>query len=84
MIAIRDMLNQIQWDPSFAGSSYELAIYDRIEDCLIRIPYGELEFEEGNHFAVFLHREDENPITIPLHRVREVYRDGVCIWRRPS
>ena len=29
-------------------------------------------------------RFEDLPDDLPLHRIREVWRDGVCIWRRPE
>jgi uncharacterized protein (UPF0248 family) len=84
MLPIRDLLNRIRWDREFGKSFFEVGILDHIEQKIIRIPFTKIHFEE--HGRLFIHFEDDlgDTLTIPFHRIREVYRDGHLIWQRPD
>lgn len=82
MEPVRDLLNRIRWDREFGAGVFELGIYDRIRDAVDRVPLAAVRFEEGNAFAFSLRDEAGELRTIPLHRVREVYKDGALIWKR--
>lgn len=82
MEPIRDLLNRIRWDREFGAGRFELGVYDRIRDAVIRAPFEDVRFEEGDAFAFSLRDEAGELRTIPLHRVREVYKDGTLIWKR--
>lgn len=84
MITIRDLLNRIRWDPAYGGSSYEVGVLDHVLDRVVGVPLGRLRFEAGNRFSFEMEDEAGEWVTIPFHRVREVRRDGVPIWRRPD
>lgn len=83
MQPIRKLLSRIRWDREFGQGSFEIGYLDRVAGGLIRIPFRELmiEPEERESFGVL----DADGVCrrIPFHRVREVYRNGECIWRRP-
>lgn len=82
MEPLRDLLNRIRWDRDFGAGTFELGIYDRVRDALVRTPLSAVRFEPGNSFACFLEDDDGQTLTVPLHRVREVYKDGILIWKR--
>jgi len=82
MIPIQDLLNRIRWDPEFGRGRFELSYYDRVEKALVRVPFERLTFPPGDHFFLEAVDADGEVHTVPLHRVREVSRDGVVIWRR--
>jgi len=44
----------------------------------------ELRFEPGDSFSFEFPGEEGEWVSIPLHRIRRVYRDGVLIWSRPD
>lgn len=45
-------------------------------------PFRAIQFDPDDHFS-FQVMDDEGGIhTVPLHRVKEVYRDGRLIWQR--
>ena len=68
----------------FLGSTdYGLSFnFDRLEDRIIRVPMSDIFFEPGDHFAFDLYDEEGELHSIPLHRIREVHRDGELIWHR--
>ena len=82
MTPIQDLLHRIQWDPSFADADFEISYHDRVEERLIRVPMTRVRFEKDTGFALELFDHDGAVHMIPLHRVREVYKDGKCIWSR--
>ena len=82
MEPLRDLLNRIRWDRDFGTGTFELMVLDRVRDALIPIPLSEARFESGNTFAFLLVDPAGQTRIVPLHRVREVYKDGVLIWSR--
>lgn len=81
MTPIHELLARIRWDPEFGRGEFEIACLDRLEKGLLRVPLRDVEVLPGH---VFLRLTDaEGQVReVPLHRVREVYRDGTLIWRR--
>ncbi len=83
IIPIDELLNRIRWDPSLARSNFQLGYYDRVENQIILVPFQQVSFPEDAPNWFQLVDADERVHRIPFHRVREVYQDGQCIWRRP-
>jgi uncharacterized protein (UPF0248 family) len=48
----------------------------------VRIPFERVVLGEGSRFSFDVVGRDGVARMIPYHRVREVLRDGVVIWRR--
>ena len=82
MMPIHELLNRIRWDREFGRADFIIGYYDRVADALIRVPLREIFFEPGDHFAFDLYDDEGVLHSIPLHRIREVYRDGQLIWHR--
>lgn len=82
MIPIHELLNRIRWDKRFAEGEFVVGYYDRVEDRLIRVALRDLSFDPDDHFAFELLDHEGTLHNIPLHRIREVYRNGELIWRR--
>lgn len=82
MIPIQDLLNRIIWDKEFGQGSFEIGYYDRIKDAIIIVSFQQLAFTPGDHFSFHLFGEDGEALSVPFHRVREVYKDGELIWQR--
>ena len=82
MIPIQDLLHRIQWDAEFARGDFVLGYYDRVGDCTVRVPFQRVHFEKGEHFMFEAVEEDGSVHSVPLHRVREVWRNGELIWHR--
>ena len=81
MQPIHELLNQIRWDPNFRGGDFEIAFVDHAQPALRRISLRQMHFTESR-FAFEFVTEDDTVVSIPLHRIREVYRDGKLIWNR--
>jgi uncharacterized protein (UPF0248 family) len=82
MITIRELLNRIQWDPDYGRAEFAIGYFDRLEERIIVVPLGEVRFDPDDHFSFQLMDAAGEPITIPLHRVCEVYRNGELVWYR--
>jgi uncharacterized protein (UPF0248 family) len=83
MIPLHELLNRIRWDPAYRGARFDLAYEDHLAPSLVHVPFEQITLEPGNHFSFQCVTPDGDPVTIPLHRVRTVYRDGEPIWQRP-
>jgi uncharacterized protein (UPF0248 family) len=79
LIYIKKLLDRIRWDFSFSQAYFELEYEDRVSG-LVRIALDRIVSVDSQYFTV----EDQyfGKITIPLHRIRKVYRNGELIWRR--
>lgn len=82
MIPIQELLSRIRWDPEFGQGEFVIGYYDRVRNALTRVPLRELRFEPGDHYAFQFIDAAGEVHDVPLHRVREVYRNGELIWRR--
>jgi len=79
LIYIKKLLDRIRWDFSFSQAYFELEYEDRVSGS-VRIALDRIVSVDSQYFTV----EDQyfGKITIPLHRIRKVYRNGELIWRR--
>jgi len=82
MIPIHELLNRIRWDKEFGQGDFVIGYYDRVEDTIIRTPLREILIEPDDHFAFDIIDHDGVLQSIPLHRIREVYKDNELIWHR--
>ena len=82
MIPIQDLLNRIRWDPEFGRGDFEIGYYDRVADAIEVVPLSEVDFPKGIHGFFEWTDTDNYRHRIPLHRVRQVYKDGKLIWQR--
>lgn len=82
MIPIHELLNRIRWDEDYGDADFVIGYYDRVADAIIRVPLADISFEAGDHFDFSLTDEEGREHTIPLHRIRQVYRNGELVWER--
>ena len=82
MITIHELLNRIKWDAAFGRADFVIAYYDRVSDSIIKVPLKSLFFDKDDHFDFELIDDNGETHTIPLHRIRQVYRDDKLIWQR--
>ena len=82
MIPIQDLLHRIVWDPEFGKADFEIGYVDRVAGGVVRVPFRDVRFDQGRHLILNAIEEDGSSATVPLHRVREVWRNGEIIWRR--
>jgi uncharacterized protein (UPF0248 family) len=82
MIPIHELLNRIKWDDEFGRAEFIIGYYDRIQNEIVKVPLKEMSFEKEDHFDFELIDDIGETHTIPLHRIREIYRDSKLIWHR--
>ena len=82
MIPIHELLARIRWDPEFGRGNFEIGYWDRVEGKTLRIPLALMHPDSANPHELQFVDEEGVIHTLPLHRIREVVRDGVVIWRR--
>jgi len=82
MIPIHKLLSRIQWDKEFGQGFFEIGYYDRAMDEIIRIPYSAIIIVRDNRYSIRI-MDDEGIIhSVPMHRIKEVYKDRELIWHR--
>ena len=84
MIPIHELLSRIRWDAAYGDADFIIGYYDRIEDRIITVPLKSLYFDQHDHFDFELVDEEGETHTIPLHRIRQVYRNGELVWERKT
>ncbi len=82
MMPIQDLLHRILWDLEFGQGEFTIGYYDRIKQGLIFVSLGEILFSRENPDVFELIDHEGIPHTIPLHRIKAVYKDGELIWHR--
>lgn len=82
MVPIHELLSRIRWDREFGKAPFEIGFLDHAAKTIGRIPFTAMHFEEGNRFSFQLENESGEILAIPLHRIRQIFRDGVLIWSR--
>jgi uncharacterized protein (UPF0248 family) len=82
VIPIHELLNRIRWDAEFSQGRFAIGYYDRVADRVSIVPFEEIGFEPGDHFAFLFIDADGETHSVPLHRIRDVYKDGARIWHR--
>jgi uncharacterized protein (UPF0248 family) len=76
MIYIGDLLNKIRWDEKVKPDEYTLVYFDRVAEKGFEVKFTAIS-REGNFFVVI---RDGHKTMIPLHRIRQVKRQGKVIW----
>ncbi|BAL25016.1 DUF504 domain-containing protein [Azoarcus sp. KH32C] len=84
MTPIHELLSRIRWDPGFGRGKIVIGYYDRVADRIIRVPLNQVSFEPGDRFSCLIADEEGFAHRVPLHRIREVSRNGRLIWQRPA
>lgn len=83
MIPIHQLLNRIRWDRDFGRAVFEIGYYDRIDDRIVRVPFEEISFPTDDRSTILIIDQEGVSHSVPLHRIREVFRDRQLIWQRP-
>lgn len=82
MVPIHELLHRIKWDKEFGKGRFEVGYLDRVAGGIIKIPFTAIEFPEGDHFSIKIADGWEEPVSIPFHRIRKVWKNGLVIWER--
>ena len=83
MTPIHELLSRIRWDAAFARGRISVGYYDRVARREVVVALEDIAFPAHDRFAINVLDAEGRVHSVPLHRVRTVYRDGRCIWRRP-
>jgi uncharacterized protein (UPF0248 family) len=82
MIPIQEVLNRLHWDKAFATGDFAIGYYDRVEGKIIQVPLQQVHMTPGDHFSCQVTDLDGYAHDVPLHRIKEVRKDGQLIWHR--
>lgn len=82
MTPIHELLARIHWDPAFGRGRFELAYLDRLHGSLVRVPLERIVVMPGERFGFDALEDDGSLHSVPFHRVRAVWRNGVLVWSR--
>ena len=75
---IGDLLNKMRWDKNLKPEEYTIIYFDRIAEKTFEIPFNSMG-RKGNFITTLRHGQE---VHIPLHRIRQVRRNGKVIWER--
>lgn len=85
MRPIHEVLNRIRWNPEFdGGRRFALSYVDHSKAIPVIVPFSYITFDAGSSRMFALVDPNGDSRKIPMHRIREVFRDGESIWRRPE
>ncbi|MBP7828047.1 MAG: DUF504 domain-containing protein [Verrucomicrobia bacterium] len=84
MQPIHELLARIRHDPEFGKGEFEIGYLDRFDGTTHRVAFREISFPADQRRVFEVLDDSGQARRIPFHRVREVYRDGRLIWRRPN
>lgn len=76
----KEVLDRIRWDRGLSPAEFEVRYLDRIARKLIAVRFTDILRIEGG-FMILPDRGGGERY-VPLHRIREIARDGEVIWRR--
>ena len=82
MVPIESLLDRIRWDDEFGRAEFTIGYFDRVAQTVVTLPFERIQLERGNHFSFTAIEPDGSVHEVPLHRVREVRRNGDLIWQR--
>ncbi len=75
---IGDLLNKIRWDSKLKPEEYTIVYFDRILEKSFEIPFTSISRQST--FIVI--KKDNQEVNIPLHRIKQVKRNGKVVWER--
>lgn len=78
MMYIGDFLNKLRWDKNLKAEEYTIVYFDRIAEKSFEVLFTEI----GRESNFMLIRRNNQEVHIPLHRIREVRRNGNVVWER--
>lgn len=81
MMPIHKLLNELRWNPHYADSRFTIGYEDHLRG-MVHVPLERVSVPPGSHFMFEVLQEDGQTSSVPLHRVREVLRNGEPFWAR--
>jgi len=77
MQTIKNLINKIKWDKRENPSDYTLFYIDLRKKK--ELAYSSIKRLEGNFIVI---ERDNEEVEIPMHRIREVKKKGIVVWKR--
>ncbi len=81
MMHVREVLNKIKCDKKENPELYKIYYYDRVLDKLIEIDYKDIKDIDKNFITIMKNNKETE---IPMHRIKEVRKQGKLIWSRTT
>ncbi|MBW8306666.1 MAG: DUF504 domain-containing protein [Thiobacillus sp.] len=82
MIPIHELLSRIRWDAQHAKSRFVIGYWDRVAGTVLHADLREISWDADNPTFIDLLDEAGVAHSLPYHRIREVWQDGMLIWQR--
>ncbi len=77
-VYIGDLLDRIRWDKNLNPKEFIIVYFDRVHQKSFEVPFISIG-RSGNFFII---KTGAGESYIPLHRIREVKRNGKTVWKR--
>ncbi len=82
MTPIHELLARIRWDASFGHAEFTLGYVDHDTQELRHVRFKDARPDPANPSMLDLLDDRGEPVSLPLHRIRQVLRNGETIWER--
>lgn len=82
MMPIQQLLQRIRWDSEFGAGEFVIGYYDRLKQDIVLIPLKAISLRSDDHYDFQFLDDNGEQHSVPLHRIKEVYRSGELIWHR--
>ncbi len=82
MTPIHELLARIRWDSDFGRGQFMLGYLDHDSDELRYVPFKDAQPDPDNASMLDLIGECGELLSLPLHRIYQVLRNGESVWQR--
>ncbi|MGO8858955.1 MAG: DUF504 domain-containing protein [Steroidobacteraceae bacterium] len=84
MIPIHELLARIRWDPAFGRGEFVIGYLDHDTSELRHAALRDARPDPENPSMLDIVDEHGLVVSLPLHRIRQVLRNGEVIWQRAT
>ncbi len=82
MTPLHELLARIRWDAEFGKGRFALGYLDHVAGDIVRVDLRDVGTDPDNASLLQVWDDEGVRHSIPLHRVKQVFRDGELIWQR--
>ncbi|HUW36873.1 MAG TPA: DUF504 domain-containing protein [Rhodocyclaceae bacterium] len=82
MTPLHELLSRIRWDHEFGKGRFVFGYEDHIGHRIVQLDVHDLALDPDNPYLFDVYDEEGAMHSIPFHRVKQVFRDGILIWQR--
>ena len=82
MQPIHELINRIRWDKEYAAAEFKIGFYDRLDHEIIYLSLKAIQLDQNDHYFFHFYDDNDEEHSVPLHRIKQVYRNGELIWHR--